>query len=329
MNVLLSLNLDVEEEGLFRGVYGRTCTSRNTARLDGIRPLLDAGMRATFFCAHSVLADDESRERLARWHGEGVEIAAHLHHWNTPPLPDGAPEERRSVPAAAVPAAALEEKIRSVARLCREISGTPPRSFRMGRWDAHGGLWPILARAGFSVDASVRPLHGMRFDATGLAMSPDHFDAPLSPYRIVTPCGSLLEVPLTVAPLLPGLPAVIRALPAGPGRMLRASLPWWGVLALLPVQHPLALMKAATLAMLDSGVRVFSLTWHSSEMAPGCAPHMPDERAVKNLLQKALRWHEWLRGRADVRCVRMDELPALLPDAPEVRGNGDWTCAFA
>ena len=55
--------------------------------------------------------------------------------------------------------------------------------------------------------------------ADGLAVSPDHFDAPAVPYTIATPYGPLLEVPLSVAPLLPGLPALIRALPAALRRL--------------------------------------------------------------------------------------------------------------
>ena len=75
---------------------------------------MERGVRPTLFCAHSVLADDASREHLAAMQAAGAEIGAHLHHWNTPPLPPGTPDSLPAVPAAALSSSLLADKLAQV-----------------------------------------------------------------------------------------------------------------------------------------------------------------------------------------------------------------------
>ena len=195
-------------------------------------------------------------------------------------------------------------------------------SFRMGRWDLHRSHWPLLAAAGILCDASVRPLHS----AASSMLGPDHFDAPGNPYWVTTGQSKIFEVPLTVTPLLPQLPALLRALPATLGARARANFKTWGALALLPVYHPLWAMCAVTRLYAARGGRVLSLTWHSSEMMPGCTPHLPDAAAVKNFTGKVGKWLNWLHRHYSVCCLTMDELRRELgPSAPTLHGAGDWS----
>ena len=324
------LSLDVEEEGLFGGRYAcQNPPVRNTAALMRLAPLLERGARPTLFCAHSVLTDAASRRVLAALRDRhGAEIGAHLHHWNTPPLAPEAADagELDRVPAAAVPEALMAAKLRTLFAVGADFQGAPVTSFRMGRWDAHAPLWPLLADLGVRADASVRPLHFGRDTLRG----PDHFDAPADPYWLGEGAGRLLEMPLTVTPLFSWLAAVARALPAGAGAALRASLPHWGALALLPVQHPLSLLKLTTLLHAGRGGQVLSLTWHSSEMFPGGAPHMPDEAAVMRFLDKICAYVDWLGESFDLRFLTLEELRReaeagnFAPALPEA-GTGDWT----
>lgn len=329
----LAASLDVEEEGLFGGAYARRgATVTNTAALSRLDPLCRRGLRPTLFCAWSVLTDAASQERLARLQKDwGVELGAHLHHWNTPPfsletqalndtLP--LPDVLSRVPAAAVPLPLMEAKLRTLLAAGSSVCAGPMTSFRMGRWDAHRSLWPLLARLGLRVDASVRPLHCGLTSPDG----PDHFDAHLEPYRISTDWGTLLEVPLTVTPLLPGLPSFLHHLPGRVGKRLRSGFRHWGVLALLPVYHPLWLMQRVTERYVARGGRVLSLTWHSSEMFPGATPHVATPSSVERLLDKITQWYTWLCRTFTVRSVTMEELRlALEPTAPLAFGTGDWT----
>ncbi len=328
------LSLDVEEEGLFGGRYACHAPGvRNTAALTRLAPLLERGVRPTLFCAHSVFADADSRRALARLRDvHGAEIGAHLHHWNTPPLtPEAAaaPGGMLSrVPAAAVPDDCMAAKLATLFRAGADFQGAPLTSFRMGRWDLHAPLWPLLERLGVRCDASVRPLHCA--PPASVCADPDHFAAPADPYWVGEGAARLLEAPLTVTPLFTWLPRLTRALPGRAGGALRASLRHWGALALLPVQHPLPLLRLTTLLHAARGGRVLSLTWHSSELFPGGAPHMPDEASVRRFMEKLLAYLDWLDATFAVRFLTLEELRRAAERGdfrPGIAapGGGDWT----
>ena len=89
-------------------------------------------------------------------------------------------------------------------------------------------------------------------------------------------------------------------------------------------------MCAITKIFAARGGRVLSLTWHSSEMMPGGAPHLPDAASVARFTRKVADWLNWLHRHYSVRCVTMDELRCELgPTAPTLLGKGDWTSGTA
>lgn len=307
------ISLDVEEEGLFRGAYGLTTPAvTNISCMTRLLPLLQAGIRPTLFCAYPVLTHDaawSTLEKLASRYP--MEIGAHLHHWNTPPIILKG-QSVKSVPSCEVPLPRLAEKIDTVLEAARSRTGTRPTSFRMGRWDLRQAHWKLLADAGITADASVRPLHASNTDRT----RPDHFRAPKNPYLAAAGTRAVFEMPLTVTPLIPGLPEVAgsRLL----GRLLLPSYQQWGVLSLLPVYHPLAVMKAVTALALSRGQDVVSLTWHSSEMMPGCNPVLSTQKAVDSLLSRLTNYIEWLKATYDTTFMTLGELcrtrtPSLTP----------------
>lgn len=312
--IYAAASIDVEEEGLFRGVYERLNPAvTNTGELWRIKTLLDLGMRPSLFCAYSVFADPASRRILENLEESGtVEIGAHLHHWNTPPLDSsfGRPHALNRVPAREVELDILEEKLSRLLQMGADFLGEPIHSFRMGRWDLHRPVWGLLQKHGIKCDASVRPLH------CGGSDSPDHFAAWTDPYMT----NGILEVPMTVVPLMRSF----SHLPERPS-FLRSTLKHWGALALLPVEHPLWLMKQTTRMHIERGFRVLSFTWHSSEMMPGGAPHIQDEGAVQRLLNKLALYMRWLKATYDCKFVTMKELHAeIAAQAPVKYGPGDW-----
>lgn len=325
----LAASLDVEEEGLFGGKYVcRAPSLRNTAFLSRLAPLLERGLRPTLFCTHCALTDAPTQAMLARLRDRhGAEIAAHLHFWNTPPLADDGPDVLSRVPAAALGQGAFRAKLRQLLAAGAAFQGEALRSFRMGRWDLHRHHWPVLAEQGITCDASIRPLHGPAADAHGLRLRPDHFSAPRTPYLVRTACGDILEVPLSVTPLLKTLPALLERLPAALRQPAVSSYFRWGALTLLPVEHPLRVMQYMTRRFVAAGGRILSLTWHSSEMMPGGAPHMPDEGHVTRFLEKIKKYIEWLPTIGDLRSVTMQEIRRELPTcpAPLPPATADWS----
>lgn len=325
----LAASLDVEEEGLFGGKYVcRAPSLRNTAFLSRLAPLLERGLRPTLFCTHCALTDAPTQAMLARLRDRhGAEIAAHLHFWNTPPLADDGPDVLSRVPAAALGQGAFRAKLRQLLAAGAAFQGEALRSFRMGRWDLHRHHWPVLAEQGITCDASVRPLHGPAADAHRLRLRPDHFSAPRTPYLVRTACGDILEVPLSVTPLLKTLPALLERLPAALRQPAVSSYFRWGALTLLPVEHPLRVMQYMTRRFVAAGGRILSLTWHSSEMMPGGAPYMPDEGHVTRFLEKIKKYIEWLPTIGDLRSVTMQEIRRELPTcpAPLPPATADWS----
>ncbi len=321
--IYVIISLDVEEEGLFRGSYARHVAGvRNVAWLRGLAPLLERGVKPTLFCAHSVFTDKSAwpvLEDLRDHHG--AEIGAHLHFWNTPPLPPG-PDTLDAVPACELDQGLLAAKLESLFKAGRDFQGADIRAFRMGRWDMHKKHWPLLLEAGVEADSSVRPLFASKTPRKGA----DHFNATHAPYRVEHAGKSLLEVPLTVVPLS-RLAANLHKDPQTPaGLQARFYMRYWNTLSLLPVYYPLPFLKlAARLALADSDVLM--MTWHSSEMMPGGAPHLPDDKAIGAMLARVGAWTDWLTRHWDVHFVTLSELAAMRKEkAPEPApaGKDDW-----
>ncbi len=320
--LLLALALDVEEEGLFGGTYiCREPSVKNTASLAKLAPLLERGAKPTLFCAFGTLCDASSRKVLEDLRDRhGAQIGAHLHHWNTPPYSldkrETVPKMLRSVPAASVNLDLLGAKLDNLLSVANDFQGGPVAAFRMGRWDLHAPHWPLLAERGIVCDASVRPLH-----LWASQDGPDHFDAPADPYLVSAGGREILEVPLTVTPLVRKLASLPPA-----AQMMRANLRHWGALALLPVQHPLWLLKLTTKLHAARGGKVLSLTWHSSEMMAGGAPHMADEAAVARFLKKMEAYYDWLEDNFAITHVTMNDLATQKNLAQPVppHKQGDW-----
>ncbi len=316
--VQLIVSIDVEEEGLFSGAYPRTPTVQNLRHLDKLAFLSDRhGLPLTLLTSYAVASDPAARDVLRRWQQErGAEIGAHLHPWSTPPFADlGLPEPVRSD---ALPPELLRAKFETLLTTLERNFGQRPLSFRMGRWDFGHQVERLLPELGFLVDSSVAPLR----HAPG---GPDRFLCPPDPYWLPGrgPQGQrVLEVPITVVPLWPGLArlthALARRLPPKQGERLLARFKGVAALGIQPVWYPAPSMRWGARLHLARGGRVLCLFFHSSELMPGQSPQFPDEAAVQALLRKLDRFVQELRSRTEVRGLRLSEAAALLgPDAPE------------
>ena len=305
--IYLATSLDVEEEGLFTGSYAqRDVQVTNTQALLKLKPLLNLGLKPTLFCAYPVFKDLASCKILATLRDQhACEIGAHLHYWNTPPLIGD--HVLHKVPAVSLSQDIFAAKLETLLNSAKELQASPITSFRMGRWDIHAKHFDLLAHAGITCDASVRPLHTSATKEAG----PNHFHAKASPYWIPTLHGKIFEVPLTVTPLFSYLPNILdnleRCLP-NVIAYLKARMNYWGALALLPVYQPLAMLKLITWLYIKRGGRLLSLTWHSSEMQPGATPHLATPSLVAKFLERLQAYFTWLFKNYHVVSLPMGQL---------------------
>lgn len=319
--IYVAIGIDVEEEGLFTGRYECLApATSNVEALSELEPFLQRSIKPTLFCAYSVLASPQGASVLSSL-ASRVEIGAHLHHWNTPPLAQNLPENGvlEAVPAWDVSLSLLRSKLHALFSLCQQISGAPVRSFRMGRWDLHGAFFSLLAECGIKCDASVRPLHRGKDKNHG----PNHFCAYPDPYWIALQAGRILEVPLTSFPLVRLPASALNFLAMSPH--LGASFHKWGALTLLPVYHPFWYLRYIVKTHMARGGRVISLAWHSSEMQPGATPHMGSRRKVDAFLEKMHGFFDWLEKKYEVHYLPIGELCELkgFPEAAPQPG-ADW-----
>jgi hypothetical protein len=292
----LVVTIDVEEEGLFNGTYAADrVTASNVVglgRLDslfrnlGIRPTLLVSYQAAEDQAHS----DLIAELAERWEGE---IGAHLHHWNTPPvvpLPHPDP-----VPSELIPEEILAAKLDNLLDRLRGMGATPV-SFRMGRFNLGPKMLGIISSRGISVDSSIAP---MRSYYGG----PAHLAAPTDPYfpDPENPCkpgeSEILEVPITIVPILPKLGNLLEGIESA-AYLPRKATSWFamnmGSLPAQPFLTGLNRLKAAVRLHRLRGGRVVTIFFHSSELVRGFSPQNKTEADVDRFLLKLERYLSWL-----------------------------------
>jgi hypothetical protein len=235
------------------------------------------GVRPTYVITYPVARDARSalvlRELLA---GGDCEIGAHHHAWETPPF--DARDVRRHPYASQLPLDQFDAQLASLTNAIKEAVGRAPISYRSGRFGFAATHVSSLEQQGYLIESSVAPL----FYETHKG-GPDFVDAPLTPYflaydRATVPgSSSLLELPISAA--------LNRRLP-------RAVTHWYGrapwpyqtkrVLRLLRVAHVRWLrpsyssaedMIALARQIVDGGVPILNLLFHSSEAIVGGSPY--------------------------------------------------------
>ena len=311
----VALTIDVEEDGLFTGVYSsETACVSNVRHLWRLDPLIrDYGIKPTLLTSYQVAENAECRQILHklknRWAGE---IGAHLHHWNTDPKVELT--HRPPVPSELIPVEVLRAKTENLLEALTTISGERSTSFRMGRFNLGPKMFSVLEETGFRVDSSIEPL---RSEYGG----PDHIVAQSDPYYPdsrdprKTGFSKILEVPITINPIISKIDVLVeKARTAG---LLRTDelLRLVSSLVSIPAQPAWLGLRAAkfavTLHTLKGG-RFLTIFFHSSELAPGLNPLHPDEDSVQRFLKKLRRFFMWLTEKYDVGFITLAEAPACF-----------------
>jgi hypothetical protein len=70
-------------------------------------------------------------------------------------------------------------------------------------------------------------------------------------------------------------------------------------------------MRLAALLHRRRGGKVFTMFFHSTEIAPGCTPNSATEEAVHRLVGRIRGFLTWLRASGPVQGVTLSELEGL------------------
>jgi hypothetical protein len=295
----LCVVVDTEEEFDWSAPLSRDAVSVTAIdEVDRLQAVLEPhGVKPTYVIDYPVAATPAAASRLAAVARRGAcDIGAHLHPWVNPPHVE-------TVSARASYACNLGEELerRKVGILKDTIEarlGVPARSYKAGRYGFGRTSASALEELGFDVDLSVSP----HLDHT-------HDGGPSFEGFLPVPAffghrRRLLEVPCTV-----GFTGAARRV--GPGLHRLASAAWLaplravGVLArggvlnkimLSPENSTFKEMRAVTEALHRDGLRVFSLTFHSPSLKPGCTPYVRTAQDRQALLDAIDRYCAFFLG---------------------------------
>ncbi|HET9369597.1 MAG TPA: hypothetical protein VFO19_05095 [Vicinamibacterales bacterium] len=235
------------------------------------------GVEPTYVITYPVARDPKSADVLARLLARGdCEIGAHHHAWETPPFSPA--DVQRHPYALSLPLDQFDAQLASLTEAIAHAVGVAPASYRSGRFGFSASHVSSLERQGYLIESSVAPLF---YEAH--KQGPDFVGAPLDPYFLAYDdatrpgTSNLLELPISAA-LSRRVPAIVERWYG------RAPKPYTTrrVLRLLRVAHVRWLrpsyssaedMIALARQIVDGGVPLLNLLFHSSEVIVGGSPY--------------------------------------------------------
>ncbi|PZU60098.1 MAG: WalW protein [Sphingobium sp.] len=267
------------------------------------------GIKPVYVTDYPMLENPAAVEMMAGWVADGTaDIGAHLHPWVNPPF-----VEEVSGPnsyAGFLPEEVERAKLQVLKDRIHLAFGQAPIAYRAGRYGVGPNTARILEETGFRVDSSVRS----RFDYSA-DHGPDFYGMPLQPFWS-GPRRSLIELPLSTAftGLLRGSGQSLywAAHAMGPMRAALARARLLSRVPLTPEGVPAKDAVEAIDALLDAGIRVLNLSFHSPTLEPG---HTPYVRSMADL-HAFYHWWEVVLDHLDRRGVRPATLARFLAAVP-------------
>jgi hypothetical protein len=326
--IYLIVSVDTEEDNWYPTRH--PVTVENVRELPRFQALLRRlGLRATYFVNYPVATTRWAADVLRGLHDEGdVEIAAHLHPWNTPPLQEELAPRNSMLKNLSLPLQlAKVERLRDA--IAAEV-GIKPVSFRAGRMGLGSDTVEALIRAGFLVDSSVTPFVNWESYDEGA----NFVGAPVRCYRVAAhsdvrvpvPDGPLCEVPISCGFTGRPFPWRSRALGFLSKPSLR-PLRLAGIASQIglvrqvigsPETSTVADLLRLTRCLIDEGTGFVHLFVHSPSLLPGRTPFV-STAADRNRLYGMLETYvEELARVVPIRPATVAEAAEALLPASEV-----------
>jgi hypothetical protein len=271
----VAIFVDTEEE--FDWTKPPSRAERSTSAAESLpivhRRLRSYGVAPVYLVDHPIATDPRCVATLREFQERGeCLVGTQLHPWVNPPFE----EEETAVNSfpGNLPPALERAKLVRLTDVIENAFGRRPLVYRAGRYGVGPHTAGLLQELGYQADVSVRAL----FDYSGEG-GPDFSRVRPYPYRIAG--TELVEVPLTAAYVGAlgergaGLYRAAGKLEPVRGVLARAGLV--NRVALTPEGMPLAEVKEAVERLLDDGVQLFSISFHSPSVEPGHTPYVRDQ----------------------------------------------------
>jgi peptidoglycan/xylan/chitin deacetylase (PgdA/CDA1 family) len=238
----------------------------------------EAGALPIYMADWPIVEDDRSAAILAEMHAQdGCEIGTQLHPWVNPPFDE--PVTAYNSFTGNLPVDLQRAKLKRLTERIGERIGERPTLYRAGRYGIGKQTAALLEAEGYRMDASVRAL----FDY-GAQGGPDFSGFETQAFW-GGPGRTLLELPLTATFIGSLRQWGERLFPLGDRiglwRSIMARTGMIQRIALTPEDYPLPQALEAIERLLDDGLAVFSLSYHSPSVVPGHTPYVRDAADLK------------------------------------------------
>ena len=298
----LSIVVDTEEEFDWAAPFSRANTGvsamRHIARAQALAE--PYRVRPTYVVDYPVATQPLGYEQLREWalHSRCI-VGAHLHPWVTPPFEEDVSNVNSF--SCNLPPALQQAKIRELTAAIEANVGIKPRTFKAGRYGIGAETLDALETSDYDVDVSVNPCMNFRAiqgpDFTAFDSRPFWFGRRSTMLEVPcthgyvgwaraagAPLRRIAEVPFLEALRLPGI------LARG-GAVNRVMLS--------PEGNSVTEMVTLTRTLLDEGLRLFSLTFHSPSLEPGHTPYVRSQGDLEDFLRRIQEYLEFFFGEAN------------------------------
>ena len=274
------------------------------------------GIRPTYVLTYPVLQDERVVNLLRRDFDRGYcDLGIQLHPWVTPPYEESA-GYRVSYLSNLSPATE-EHKLLCLKDAFYACFGFNPTIFRAGRYGLSPATTRLLEKHGFCIDTSIAPRTDFRREG-----GPNYADYDCDPFWFGEE-RKLLEVPLCRSVVgwsrdaaawlyraATTTPAPLRYVPAALSRLHLAER-----ITLSPEGNDVAAMKRLLHYRRLTGQTVFSLSFHSSSLAPGRNPYVNTRADLHHFYDRLSAVIYAMKTEFAFGFVSLSDIPALLGGA--------------
>lgn len=315
--------VDTEEEFDWSAPFDRTATEVRAMSHQQRAQAMCAryGLAPTYVIDYPVASQPDGYAPIAEWVADGsATLGAHLHPWVSPPFEETV-DTFHSFPGNLPRPLELTK----LARLCEAIesaAGVRPTIYKAGRYGFGENTASILEGQGFEIDLSANPPFDYRDEG-----GPDFSGYSADPYWFGEQ-RQLLGIPGTGAYVGWWNAGAHRAY----GWVSAPALAWSrlpGVLSRLGAIDRLRLspegyepreMESLTRHLLARGTRVFTFSYHSPSLLPGCTPYVRTDADLDRFLGRFESYFEFFFGDLGGVPATPHEIRARL-DALEVHDS--------